>query len=93
MNHSDFDWDFENITHVARHGVSPEETESVLSNAPMFLRYDEQHGEPRFIEVGPTSTGRMLEVVTTPRGSRLRVVTAYDADRESVRQYFATFGD
>jgi hypothetical protein len=31
MNHSEFDWDFENITHIARHGLTPEEAESVLS--------------------------------------------------------------
>jgi uncharacterized DUF497 family protein len=93
MNHSEFDWDFENITHIARHGVMPEEAEGVLLNAPMFLRYEDENDEVRFVEVGPTYRGRMLEVVTTMRGSRLRVVTAYDANRLSVRQYFANFGD
>jgi uncharacterized DUF497 family protein len=92
MNHSDFDWDFENITHLARHGVTPEEAESVSLGSPMFLRHQTVDGELRFVEVGPTSRGRMLEIVSTLRDYRVRFITAYDADKRSVRQYFAEFG-
>jgi hypothetical protein len=33
-----FVWDDENVTHMARHGVSPEEVEETLAGAPLVLR-------------------------------------------------------
>jgi uncharacterized DUF497 family protein len=70
MNHTEFDWDFENITHIARHGVTSEEAEELFDGLMFLLRYDDAHGEPRSVEMGHTHSGRMLEVVTMPRMAR-----------------------
>jgi uncharacterized DUF497 family protein len=92
MNHSDFDWDFENITHLARHGATPEEAESVFDRYVLDLGFDDSSGEPRYIEAGCTVAGRVLQIVTTERGRRTRFVTAYDADRNVVARYFRESG-
>jgi uncharacterized DUF497 family protein len=92
MNHSDFDWDFENITHLARHGVTPEEAESVFERFILDLGFDDSFGERRYVEAGCTPTGRILQIVTTERGHRTRFVTAYNADRSVVLRYFRESG-
>jgi uncharacterized DUF497 family protein len=92
MNHSDFDWDFENITHLARHGVTPEEAESLFDRYVLYLGFDDSSGEPRDIEAGCTAAGRVLQIVTTERGHRTRFVTAYDADRSVAARYFRESG-
>jgi uncharacterized DUF497 family protein len=93
MNHAEFDWDFENITHLARHGVTPDEAETLFDRPTLDLGFDESHGEPRYIGAGCTSMGRILQFITTDRGRLTRVITAYDADRSVVRRYFAELGD
>jgi uncharacterized DUF497 family protein len=93
MNLSEFDWDFENITHIARHGVTPEEAESVFAGPVLDLGYEIKQGELRYIEAGCTSSGRILQVITTERGHRNRIITAYDPDRSVIARYFAALGD
>jgi uncharacterized DUF497 family protein len=92
MNHTEFDWDFENITHIARHGITPEEAEEALLGPTMDVEHEDWRGESRSIEVGRTAMGRILQLTITMRGFRVRVVTAYDADRSAANQYFAQFG-
>ena len=36
----EFDWDEANVSHVARHKVSPEEAEQVILNDPVDLRVE-----------------------------------------------------
>jgi uncharacterized DUF497 family protein len=44
-------------------------------------------GEERFSTVGPTNSGRWLLVVTTMRGPKVRVVTAFNATRRLIEFY------
>jgi uncharacterized DUF497 family protein len=37
---------------------------------------------------GETNAGRLLAVIVTERGERIRVVTAYDLDAGQRREYF-----
>jgi uncharacterized DUF497 family protein len=76
-----FDWDEANIAHIAEHNVTPAEAEQVVSNNPLDLDYAVVFGEARIRQVGETSRGRILAVITTERGELTRVVTAYDASR------------
>ena len=77
----EFDRDDENLRHIARHNVTASEAEYVLQNPPTLdLAYQDWHEEERFVEVGATADGRVLVVVTTWRGIKTRVVTAFDAD-------------
>ena len=46
--------------------------------------------EERFAEAGATAKGRILVVVTTWRGLKIRVVTAYDAPKEIEAAYLTS---
>ncbi len=72
-----FDWDAANMGYVARHRVTPEEAEQVLSGASLPLASEERSGEERHTELGETASGRVLVVVWTWRRRRIRVVTAF----------------
>jgi uncharacterized protein len=71
-----FDWDEANIAHIARHGVTPQEVEEVLLNDPIDLKVNLRNGEERTEQIGETITGRILQVITTPRNGMIRPITA-----------------
>lgn len=77
-----FDWDAANMAHIARHSVTPDEAEQVLCGASLPLETEERSGEERHMEVGETASGRLLVVVWTWRRGRIRVVTAFPANRK-----------
>jgi len=85
-----FDWDEENIAHIAEHDVTPAEAEHVIDNGPLYIDYSIPGGEIRHREVGETATGRILLVVSTTRGDQIRVITAYPPSR-SLRMTYLTF--
>jgi len=44
-----FDWDKENIGHIAKHQVTPDEAEEVILNDPLDVSFDpEMNGEERW---------------------------------------------
>jgi uncharacterized DUF497 family protein len=80
MNDELFDWDDANINHIAEHNVAPEEAEEVLLGDPLEMGFEKSDaGEDRWSYVGETMRGRVLQVVITTRGERIRVVTAFKA--------------
>ena len=72
-----FEWDDANRSHIARHGVSPEEFEQGMNNDPAPVAEYQIMGEQRAHVVGITGRGRLLELVYTVRSGRIRAVTAY----------------
>jgi uncharacterized DUF497 family protein len=82
-----FDWDEQNVGHLAQHQISPAEAEQVLENRPCDLESELRNGEERMAQVGETDAGRILIVITTTRGRKTRVVTAWPA-KERLRRYF-----
>jgi uncharacterized protein len=90
-----FEWDAFNVGHIARHGVQPPEAEEALAGDARTIRsVVSGSGEERWLSVGSTSRGRLLAVVWTVRGTRVRVVTAYAADKRLQRFYErAKFGN
>ena len=84
-----YEWDEHNQTHIAAHGVEPSEVEEVLANTPVHIgtRIDVRSGEKRALELGHTDAGRVLFVAWTPRGKRVRPVTAFDANRKTRTAY------
>ena len=85
---SEFDWDAENLQHIAEHGITAEEVEFMMDNGTQEINYQDWHeSEERFSEVGVTAAGRIIVVVTTMRGTRLRVVTAFDAPKRAAEAY------
>lgn len=81
-----FDWDEANVGHIARHGITPVEAEGVIRAADVVAENIRQ-GESRAVVVGETASGRTLVVVFTRRGDRIRVVTAYPANRSQRARY------
>ncbi len=84
---SGFDWDEANRAHIARHGVSITEAEEACSGFMLNLDSYTVQDELRYEDVGATSTGRILKLVTTDRRGLIRVVTAYDATSGTRRLY------
>jgi uncharacterized DUF497 family protein len=79
-----FLWDDENVSHIARHGVSPEEAEETLGREPTVRK--SRFG--RYVAVGPTEAGRFLLVVFRQLGSGVvRIITARDATVKERRAY------
>lgn len=82
-----FDWDGNNRAHIAEHGLSPEEAEQVIFNEPLDLESQLRSREQRTAQVGETDAGRILVVITTWRGGKLRVVTAFPAKKKFRQLY------
>jgi uncharacterized protein len=83
-----FDWDRSNRSHLARHGVTPKEFEEAISNHPYFVDVDSESGEERWSALAPTNGMRMLYLVLTYRGKRVRPITAWDAPKWLQEVYF-----
>jgi uncharacterized protein len=84
----EFDWDEANTTHIARHGVRPEEAEEALTDPRrLVLRIRSQRGEERWAALGATEAGRILFAVFTRRRGRVRVIAARDATLGEKRRY------
>jgi uncharacterized DUF497 family protein len=87
MDNLNFDWDDANIGHLTPHQISPDEAEQAIQNRPVDLESHIRNGEERIAQVGETDAGRILIVVSTMRGKKVRVVTAWPA-KERLRRYF-----
>lgn len=84
----EFDWDAEDAKHIALHEVRRMEAEQVLRNDPVVVQYQERDGEERVLVLGQTNAGRLLAVVYTERGEKIRVVTAYPMTKRLEAIYF-----
>ena len=84
----DFDWDRENTSHIGSHKVTPQEAEEVLANDPLIVQFQQYGREERFLVLGQTKAGRLLAVVYTERGNKIRVVTAYTMTKRLEKIYF-----
>lgn len=79
-----FDWDESNEEHV----LDPAEVEEAVLD-PDGIGADARNvaGEERAALIGATESGRVLHVVYTIRGERVRPITARDADGTEKRRY------
>jgi uncharacterized DUF497 family protein len=87
LEFEEFDWDERNVDHLARHRVKPSEAEEAIQNRPVDLGSQLRNGEARLALVGETDGGRVLVVVTTMVGTKVRVVTAWSANK-NYQRYF-----
>ena len=81
----DFEWDEDNVVHLAlRHGIEPEEAEEVLSLSPLVRKTKRSH----YAEFGRTEAGRLLVIVFERKAAGIaRVITGWDM-KVSERQYY-----
>ena len=84
-----FDWDVGNRGKNAAHGVSDEECEDVFLQLPLVVAADIKHSEQesRFWVLGHTAMGRRLFLIFTPRGSRIRIISARAMTKQERRIY------
>lgn len=82
-----FDWDDGNLSHIERHKVTPVEVEEALNGLLLYDPPYVRNGEPRASVRGRTHAGRVLEIVFTIRGTKLRVITAHTAKKRERMQY------
>ncbi|MGI8552277.1 MAG: BrnT family toxin [Dehalococcoidia bacterium] len=84
----DFEWDAGNLNHVIRHRVTPQEVEEAMGDperraGAAYLK----EGEVRQAIIGLTRGSRLLVVVFTHRGNRVRTVTAWPASPRDLGRY------
>jgi uncharacterized DUF497 family protein len=68
-----FDWDDNNLRKIRAHRIKRGAVEEALSNSPILIYEQSVGGEPRFVYYGESGAGRLLAVVLTERGYRIRV--------------------
>ncbi|MEW5899597.1 MAG: BrnT family toxin [Bacillota bacterium] len=84
MKVSRFEWDENNIGHIARHDVEPGEAEEVFANFPLYRKVKGN----RLTACGQTDSGRYLFVVFERKpGNLICVVTARDMNLSERRYY------
>ena len=83
-----FEWDRQKAeTNQRRHGVDFADAVSVLEDPSALTLDDEREGAERFVTIGMDSLARVLVVVYTWRGERVRVISARRATRSERREY------
>jgi len=85
-----FDWDLWNVQkNEIKHGVSPQEAESVFYDEKHLLFEDEIHSshEKRFILLGKGMESRVLFVGFTVRSKKIRIITARTASKREREVY------
>ena len=87
-----FDWDDENVSHLARHRIKPSEVEQLFTNDPAIRAHEVVDDEDRWTSVGVTQSLRVLVIVFTVRREIIRPITGWDADRSTKKQYFSERG-
>ncbi len=72
-----FDWDHGNAPKTAKHGVRPEEVESIFFYPYLFAGRiaEPAHDEWRGLILGQGAGGRPLALIFTRRGERLRPIS------------------
>jgi uncharacterized protein len=83
-----FEWDDDNISHIARHGVRPEEAEEAfLDRHARPIPAESTPTERRFGRLGATEDGRILILYFTRRRGAIRIFNARSADLAERRRY------
>lgn len=87
-----FEWDRANLDHIARHGVTADEAEQVVLGDPLDIEMqvaEPDNSEERLLQLGVTAKGRILQLLTTWRDGKVRVISAWDAPRQVKTYYLA----
>lgn len=88
----ELDWDKNNVAHLSRHNITPAEFEQAISGDPLLIDVRDESGEDRWYALGATKKLRVLFLVYTDHGDRVRPVTAWDAGKKLRELYFRSKG-
>jgi uncharacterized DUF497 family protein len=89
----EFDWDEYNEQHLAKHGISRSEAEDALSGNHIILEYQTEGDEQRWVAVGATRSGRIIQIVFAVRGEAMRPITGWGADKATIDLYVQHWGE
>ncbi|HIJ94483.1 MAG TPA: BrnT family toxin [Desulfuromonadales bacterium] len=85
-----YEWDKrKEISNIKRHGVSFHEASTVFLNPLSMSFYDPDHSddEDRFITLGFATTGKLLFISHTDRGTVTRIISAREATKKECEGY------
>jgi len=85
-----FEWDHNKAaSNRAKHGISFDEAKGVFRDTYAIEELDNQedYGEVRYILIGMTE-GKLLFVVYTERGEKIRLISARKADKDEQNEYY-----
>ncbi len=85
----DFEWDKHNQTKIRlKHNITPEEAEQAFFSYQAII-FDERHSsaERRYQLLGTSNIGRILFVVFTIRGNKIRIISARSAKKKERSNY------
>jgi uncharacterized protein len=88
----EFDWDEHNEKHLAKHAISRLDAEDVLSGNHILMEYQMEENEQRWVAVGASRTGRILNIVFAVRTEAIRPITGWAADQETAAIYLEQWG-
>lgn len=85
----EFDWDKGNIGKNKKHSVEDKECEEPFFDKRKIIIKDIFHSqkEKRLILIGKTKTKRLLYIVFTFRGKKVRIISARDINEKEVKLY------
>ncbi|NJO44108.1 MAG: BrnT family toxin [Cyanobacteria bacterium CRU_2_1] len=83
-----YQWDKDKAaTNLRKHGIDFADAVSVFSDDLAITTPDERFDEERFITIGLDILGRVIVLVYTWRGQKIRLISARPATRPERRQY------
>jgi uncharacterized protein len=84
----EFEWDPEKAaSNFRKHGVRFAEAVTIFDDSALLTMADEHPDEERFVALGVGSSGRILVVLYTLRGERIRIISVRKATRAERQQY------
>lgn len=90
MREDRFEWhDAKAASNYRKHGVSFEAARAVFDDENHIEDFEDEAdgGEERWVRIG-MAEGRLLAVVYTERGARIRIISAREASRHEQDRYF-----
>lgn len=87
--HEDFEWDDGNRRKLSKHRVTTEEAEAIFRHAYVFAGrvVEPAHEEPRWLALGGTASGRLLTIIFTRRGDRVRSISCRAMRKDERKVY------
>ena len=85
-----FEWDPDKAKkNMKVHGVSFDEASTSFKDVLSLAIYDPLHseGEDRMVLIGNSFKNRMLVIVHTERGNKIRIISARKATKKERKQY------
>jgi len=84
----DYEWDPHKArSNLRKHGIDFADATTVFSDEYALTIPDDDPDEERFVTMGMDALGRILVVVYTWRGERIRIISARKADSYECKQY------